>query len=40
MIRFSRGGKVKNSDDKVELEVATMIIVRLQTDIPVPEVKT
>lgn len=38
MVRFPRGGKVKNSDEKVEIEVATMNIVRLHTDIPVPEV--
>jgi hypothetical protein len=39
MVRFPRGGKVKNADEKVEIEVATMNIVHQQTDIPVPEVK-
>ena len=39
MIRFLRGGKVKKPDEKVEIEVATMNLVREFTDVPVPEVK-
>jgi len=39
MVRFPRGGKVKNADEKVEIEVATMNILYQQTDIPIPEVK-
>ncbi|MCJ1422366.1 hypothetical protein MMC29_000246 [Sticta canariensis] len=39
MVRFPIGGKVKHSDEKVEIEVATMNLIREQTDIPVPEVK-
>lgn len=39
MVRFPRGGKVKNADEKVEIEVATMNVIHQQTDIPVPEVK-
>lgn len=39
MVRFPIDGKVKHSDEKVEIEVATMRLIREQTDIPVPEVK-
>ncbi|KAI0102836.1 kinase-like domain-containing protein [Nemania sp. FL0031] len=39
MIRFPRGGKVKNPDEKVEIEVATMSLIRQQTEIPIPDVK-
>ncbi|KAH7305149.1 kinase-like domain-containing protein [Rhexocercosporidium sp. MPI-PUGE-AT-0058] len=39
MVRLPRGGKVKNADEKVEIEVAIMNIVHQQTDIPIPEVK-
>ncbi|RMJ09020.1 hypothetical protein CDV36_011369 [Fusarium kuroshium] len=39
MVRFPRGGKVKHPDEKVEIEVATMNLLREHTDIPIPEVK-
>jgi len=39
MVRFPRGGKVKNHDEKVEIEVATMTVVRQHASIPIPEVK-
>jgi len=39
MVRFPVDGKVKNADEKVEIEVATMQVIREHTDIPVPEVK-
>ena len=39
MVRFPRGGKVKNADEKVEIEVATMKIILQQTDIPIPKVQ-
>ncbi|KAK7418186.1 hypothetical protein QQZ08_011339 [Neonectria magnoliae] len=39
MVRFPRGGKVKHPDEKVEIEVATMNLMREYTDVPVPEVK-
>jgi hypothetical protein len=39
IVRFPRGGKVKNPDKKVEIEVATINVIRQQTDIPAPEIK-
>lgn len=39
MVRFPIDGKVKNPDEKVEIEVATIKVIRENTDIPVPEVK-
>lgn len=39
MVRFPMVGKVVNADEKVEVEVATMKLIRQQTTIPVPEIK-
>lgn len=38
-MRFPIDGKVKNPDEKVKIEVATMRVIPENTDIPVPEVK-
>jgi hypothetical protein len=39
IVRVPRDGKVKNPDEKVEIEVTTINVIRLRTDIPVPEVR-
>lgn len=39
IVRFPMVGKVVNADEKIEIEVATMNLIRRQTTIPVPEVK-
>lgn len=39
MIRFPMVGKVMYADEKVEIEVTTMKLIRQQTNIPVPDVK-
>lgn len=40
MVRFPMVGKVINADWKVDIEVATMKLVRERTTIPIPEVKS
>lgn len=37
--RFPMVGKVVNADEKIEIEVATMNLIRQRTTIPIPEVK-
>ncbi|KAI3331425.1 hypothetical protein HD806DRAFT_518450 [Xylariaceae sp. AK1471] len=39
MVRFPIVGKVMNADEKVEVEVAAMKLIRQQTNIPIPDVK-
>lgn len=39
MVRFPMGGKVKNTEEKVHIEVATMKLIPQKPDILVPEVK-
>ncbi|KAI1425980.1 kinase-like domain-containing protein [Xylaria sp. FL1777] len=39
MVRFPMVGKVMNADEKVEIEVAAMKLIRQQTNIPIPDVK-
>ncbi|KAM0812778.1 hypothetical protein AB5N19_12769 [Seiridium cardinale] len=39
MVRFPMVGKVMHADEKVEIEVATMKLIRQQTSIPIPSVK-
>lgn len=39
VVRFPIDGKAMNPDEKVEIEVATINVIRQQTDIPVPEIK-
>lgn len=39
IVRFPMVGKVINHDEKVEIEVATMELIRQQTTIPIPDVK-
>jgi hypothetical protein len=39
MVRFPTAGNIINADRKVEIEVATMNLIRQQTTMPVPEVK-
>lgn len=39
MVRFPMVGKVINADEKVEIEVATMNLIRQRTTIPIPEIK-
>ncbi|KAJ2985237.1 hypothetical protein NUW58_g5643 [Xylaria curta] len=39
MARFPMVGKVMNADEKVEIEVAAMKLIRQQTDIPIPDIK-
>jgi aminoglycoside phosphotransferase (APT) family kinase protein len=39
MVRFPMVGKIINADEKVEIEVATINLIRQRTTIPVPEVK-
>ncbi|KAI0869842.1 kinase-like domain-containing protein [Hypoxylon argillaceum] len=39
IVQFPRGNKVKNPDKRVEIEAATMSLIRQQTEIPIPEVK-
>lgn len=38
MVRFPRGGQVSLPDEKVENEVAVMLLLRQHTEIPVPRV--
>jgi hypothetical protein len=39
MVRFPMVGKVMIADEKVEVEVAVMKLIRQQTNIPIPDVK-
>ncbi|TGJ85061.1 hypothetical protein E0Z10_g3675 [Xylaria hypoxylon] len=39
MVRFPMVGKVMNADEKVEIEVAAMKLIRQQTSIPIPDIK-
>lgn len=39
IVRFPMVGKVVNADEKIEIEVATMNLIRQQTTIPIPNVK-
>lgn len=39
LVRFPMVGKVMNADEKTEIEVATMQLIRLRTTIPIPEIK-
>ncbi|XXG99424.1 hypothetical protein Hte_005763 [Hypoxylon texense] len=39
MVRFPMVGKAMNADEKVEVEVAAMKLIRQQTNIPIPDVK-
>lgn len=39
VVRFPMVGKVVNADEKIEIEVATMNLIRQRTTIPIPEVK-
>ncbi|KAI5864632.1 hypothetical protein GGS23DRAFT_457488 [Durotheca rogersii] len=39
MVRFPMVGKVVNADEKTEIEVATMNLIRQRTTIPIPQVK-
>ncbi|KAI1820752.1 hypothetical protein F4861DRAFT_533465 [Xylaria intraflava] len=39
MVRFPMVGKVMTADEKVEIEVATMELIRERTSIPIPDIK-
>ncbi|KAF4980844.1 hypothetical protein FZEAL_3242 [Fusarium zealandicum] len=39
IVRFPMVGKVINADEKTEIEVATMKLIRQQTTIPIPEIR-